>query len=157
MSDFGISTLSRPTSLSHMYAYLRLPDSPSHSPLPPAPFWPHFYISLSPSPLFFLTDYLPPPLPSLLPPALFLCSMYCRILMWPVRELVKLSQLCACRCQSPTPPTTGSPVPLELSSSFYFDKWTEVGFFYNALSPSLCTYCFLWPSLHHFHVPLRVW
>jgi len=131
----------------------------THTPLPPwftflravspiSPLQAHFYISLSPSPPSFASS-LPPRSPlHLLPPPLFLCSTYCRILMWLVKQLVRLSQLCACRCRRPTPPTTGSPLPLELSS-FHVDKLTEEGSSSNIICRSLCIHCFLWPSLDH--------
>ena len=143
-----ISTLPWPNFLTLSLIHLltrRLPSPPIRPRLLSFPFPLHL--------CFLLPTSLPPPPPPPPPPAspstrsLFLCSMYCRILMWPVRELVKLSQLCACRSQRPTPPTAGSPLPLELSSSLYVDKWTEEGFSSSILCPSQCIHCFLWPFL----------
>lgn len=100
-----------------------------------------------PSPLFLPPT--PPPLLSLVPPSLLLCSMYSRILMWPVRELVKLSQLCAVSVSEPHSSHHKQSIPLDLSSSLYVDKWTEPGFSFNILhfSPRSC--CFLWSSSDH--------
>lgn len=127
-------------------AHICLPELPFYSPFSLVPsFWAHFYISLSPSPLH-IASYTSCTF-SLSPPSLY--SMYCRMLMWLVKQLVKLSRLCACRSQNPSPLSTGSPLPLEPSSFFMLNNERKVGFFYNVLCPSLCIYCFLWPAIDH--------
>lgn len=73
----------------------------------------------------FTSPLLPASPLSLLPPTLFPSGMYSSILMWPMRELVKLSQLCVSRCQNLTPPTTDSPLPLVLAFSLDVVKLTE--------------------------------
>lgn len=75
----------------------------------------HLLVHRSPStfpfPLRPFLLLLLPPAPASLPSPLPLRSVYRGILMWPVRELVKLSQLCASGSQGPFSSRRGKPAP----------------------------------------------
>lgn len=93
-------TYARKSRQTAFFSLIHLPvhRSPSTFPSPLRPFLPV---------LLLLLPQAPASLPSPLP----LRCVYRGILMWPVRKLVKLSQLCASGCQGPFSSRRGKPAP----------------------------------------------